>query len=414
MSIKILHFADAHIDMANFGKRNPDSGMPYRVEDFLKAFDTIVDYAIDHHVDMVIFAGDAYKDRTPVPTFQREWGKRVMRLSRAEIPTLLLVGNHDMSPAQGRAHTLQEFDTFSIPYIRVISRLEFLKPRDLFNVPVQVIGVPWISKARVETSQKNNGNTDVEDVNDEISSQLQWFLQDCLEKADPQLPVILTAHASVQGAKYGRERAVMLGKDLVLSRSLVCDPRIDYTALGHIHKPQDLNENAHPPVIYPGSIERVDMGEAADEKFFIVATIDRGHTEIEWVQLHGRKFIDRFLQLKGDEVNITQSILQALPDIESMHDAVVRLVLQYPEGLDAQIHMSDLVFLNDICFDFHLVKRPQLEARMRLGLDQNMASLSPLELLELFLKTKQYEPEQVNELLVLAKTVMESTNEELV
>ena len=80
-----------------------------RVMDFLKSLDEIVDTAIDEQVDLVIFAGDAYKDRNPQPTFQREWGKRMMRLSEAGIPTLLLIGNHDISPASGRAHTLQEF-----------------------------------------------------------------------------------------------------------------------------------------------------------------------------------------------------------------------------------------------------------------------------------------------------------------
>ena len=69
---------------------------------------------------------------------------------------------------------------------------------------------------------------------------------------DPALPVVLTAHASVQGAIYGGERSVMLGSDLVLPGSLVRDPRLDYVALGHIHKPQDLNEGGHHPVIYPG------------------------------------------------------------------------------------------------------------------------------------------------------------------
>ena len=93
--MKLLHFADAHIDMANYGRHDPETGLPLRVLDFLKSLDTIVDAAISEKVDMVIFAGDAYKDRSPAPTFQREWGKRIIRLSRAKIPTLLLVGNHD-------------------------------------------------------------------------------------------------------------------------------------------------------------------------------------------------------------------------------------------------------------------------------------------------------------------------------
>ena len=43
----ILHFADAHIDMAAHGRHDPDSGLPVRVLDYLRALDTIVDAAIE-------------------------------------------------------------------------------------------------------------------------------------------------------------------------------------------------------------------------------------------------------------------------------------------------------------------------------------------------------------------------------
>ena len=120
--VTLLHFADAHIDIANYGRHDPETGLPIRVMDFLRSLDEIVDAAIEEQVDLVLFAGDAYKDRNPAPTFQREWGMRMMRLSRAGIPTLLLVGNHDLSPALGRAHALAEFNTLEVPHLRVIDR----------------------------------------------------------------------------------------------------------------------------------------------------------------------------------------------------------------------------------------------------------------------------------------------------
>ena len=43
----ILHFADAHIDMANYGRHDPQTGLPLRVVDFLNSLDTIVQAAID-------------------------------------------------------------------------------------------------------------------------------------------------------------------------------------------------------------------------------------------------------------------------------------------------------------------------------------------------------------------------------
>ncbi|HNS63036.1 MAG TPA: metallophosphoesterase, partial [Anaerolineaceae bacterium] len=63
--LRILHFADTHIDIANHGRRDPETGLSLRVLDFLRALDTIVDTAIAEKVDLVLFAGDAYKDRTP-------------------------------------------------------------------------------------------------------------------------------------------------------------------------------------------------------------------------------------------------------------------------------------------------------------------------------------------------------------
>ncbi len=131
----------------------PSVGLPLRVLDFLKSLDTIVDTAIAEKVDLVLFAGDAYKDRNPAPTFQREWGQRVMRLSRAGIPTLLLVGNHDTSPALGRAHTLEPFNTLEVPNVLVLDHPGFsptcrsvgLTPagdRPAMDFPVRLNGQP--------------------------------------------------------------------------------------------------------------------------------------------------------------------------------------------------------------------------------------------------------------------------------
>ncbi len=104
--------------------------LPYRVVDFLKSLDRIIDAAIDERVDLVIFAGDAYKDRNPQPTFQRAWGERMMRLSRAGIATILLVGNHDIAPADHRAHTLQEYATLAVPHIFVADKMKVCGPRN--------------------------------------------------------------------------------------------------------------------------------------------------------------------------------------------------------------------------------------------------------------------------------------------
>ncbi|GAB1469874.1 exonuclease SbcCD subunit D [Chloroflexota bacterium] len=400
--MKLLHFADAHIDMANYGRHDPVTGLPLRVLDFLKSLDTIVDTAIERNVDLVIFAGDAYKDRSPAPTFQREWGKRIMRLSQAKIPTLLLVGNHDISPSIGRAHALQEFKTLQVPYVKVLDAPELLKPEDLWGLPLQVIAMPWVARSGLMAT---TGETDSTQAFSRIEENISELISGWVEECDPSMPIVLTAHASIEGAKFGGERLVMLGNDLVLTGSLVKNPKLNYVAMGHIHKPQDVNEGHQPPVVYPGSIERVDFGEAKEERFFVIADVEAGRdTEVEWIQLTGvRKFIDRRTSLTSGE-ETTNQLKQALPSPKEMSGAIIRLVVDYPREWDTLIDESALRKYAADAFEFHFVKRPQIESRARIDEGQGVSSLSPMDLLGQYFNAAK--AENAEELKKLAQEII--------
>jgi exonuclease SbcD len=403
--IKLLHFADAHIDIANYGRHDPETGLPIRVMDFLRSLDEIVDAAIAEQVDLVIFAGDAYKDRNPAPTFQREWGTRMMRLSRAGIPTLLLVGNHDLSPALGRAHALAEFNTLEVPHLQVLDRPAFLGPDDLEGLPLQILAIPWISRSGLMIHLDLEGG-DTAEIFSQLEDRLTELVHGWLERADETLPVVLTAHASVQGAKYGGERTVMLGRELVLPGSLVRDSRLDYVALGHIHKPQELNEGGHPPVIYPGSIERVDFGEAQDDKYYVIAHVARGETKVDWRQLNQiRPYIDRFIRLESQD-GVEAALLGALPAQEALAGAIVRLTIEYPRDWEPLIDDQALRAHAAPALEFHLIKRPQIETRIRLPDDQAIGSLTPLELLQTYWRATHTDPEEAEALRKLAQDVI--------
>jgi exonuclease SbcD len=225
------------------------------------------------------------------------------------------------------------------------------------------------------------------------------LVEDWVNEADRSLPLILTAHASVEGALFGAERMVMLGSDLVLPTSLVKDQRLDYVALGHIHKPQNLNEGYHPPVIYPGSIERIDFGEAMDDKFFVIADVACGETKVEWRKIDGtRLFIERRAILQSSE-NVTEFLTFNLPKQKEMADAIVKLTVEYPRELDVLIDESALRKYAECAFEFHLVKKPKVEARVRIPQGQAISSLSPLDLLtQYFDSAKVNEAEELREL----------------
>lgn len=409
--MKILHFADAHIDMANYGRHDPASGLPLRVLDFLRSLDEIITTAIHENVELVIFAGDAYRDRTPAPTYQREWGKRIIRLSKAGIRTLLLVGNHDVSPAAGRANAIQEFDTLDIPGVTVLASPRLLRPDEL-GLQAQVIALPWVMRSGLLAATDTNAG----EVYTEIETRLTELVGKWLGETDPTLPVILVAHASIQGAKYGSERSVMLGNDVVLSPGLVKDARIDYAALGHIHKAQNLNGPGpepgdatpfqHPPVIYPGSIERVDIGEAGDDKYFMIAEVAPGKTSIHWRKLaRVRPMVDCRITLESPE-GVTDKLMAALPPVEKIPGAIVRLVVDFPREWESLIDEPALRRYTSEAFEFHLIKHPQIEARIRLPADQAGSSLSPLELLEQYWRANHTDEAELVILQDMAKEII--------
>ena len=405
--IKLLHFADAHIDIARQGRHDPESGLPLRVLDFLQALDVIVDTAVAEQVDVVIFAGDAYRDRTPAPTYQREWGKRMLRLSQAGIYTILVVGNHDLSPATGRAHALQEYETLQVPNIRVISQPCLLKPADLNGLPLQVIGIPWVTRSGLMASGQMD-DKQAQDVGQELEMRIEQMLQGWLEQLDEQIAAVFTSHISIQGAVYGNERSVMLGRDLVLGASLVKDRRLDYVALGHIHKYQNLNEGKHPPVIYPGSIERVDFGEINDQKQFVIAEIEKGQpTRLRNFELPGRRFIDRALVLERPQ-DVMQQVMAALPPQSEMKDAIVRLTISYTRALENQIDEPTIRAYADQAFEFHLLRKPQMDARLRLPQDQAVMHMEPLELLDLYWKSMHGDQKENQKLIAIAGEIIQS------
>lgn len=394
--LRLLHFADVHIDIANYGRHDPETGLPLRIMDFLQSLDTLIDTAIQEKVDLVLFAGDTYKDRNPHPTFQREWGMRMMRLSKAKIPTLLLVGNHDVSPAIGRSHTLQEFNTFNIPFIFVADQVKLWTSTAL-GLPIQVISVPWISRSHLMSKIPRNTSDMLFALEKELNQQVETLL----DKIDPSLPVIILAHVSVQGAQYSSERTVMLGQDLILSKKLLTDPRIDYVALGHIHKHQSLNGDSHPPIIYPGSIERINFGEIADEKGFVLASIQKGKTEWNFRVLPTRRFFDFKIEIQSQD-HFMEEILNQLPPPEALEDAICRVQLKYPREWESLLDESRLEKHFERALKMQIQKHRHFRERVRLEIAPTNA-LNYEALLQAYWKLLDLEKEEQHALQTLAK-----------
>ncbi len=168
--IRVLHFADIHIGMENYGRIDPESGMNQRVLDFVSRLKEIVDYAIAHEADVVIFAGDAFKTRDPNPTYQRAFARQIMRLSKAGIPTVMLVGNHDIPLMEQRASSIDIFATLDVPNI-IVARTEKVHRIETKHGVLQVATVPWPQRSRL-MQQEEFRSRSIESLDEEMEKAL--------------------------------------------------------------------------------------------------------------------------------------------------------------------------------------------------------------------------------------------------
>ena len=185
--MKILHFADLHLGVETYGHLDPTTGLSTRMLDFLNALDQVVDYAIDNKVDLVLFCGDAYKSREPTQTQQREFARRISRLSASGIPVFLLIGNHDLPNAIGRATSTEIFDTLAVEKVYVSNRPE------VYSIPtnggtVQIVSLPWLRRSALLTKEDTK-NLTFEQINRKLQEALTGVIAAKAKSLTPRYPL---------------------------------------------------------------------------------------------------------------------------------------------------------------------------------------------------------------------------------
>lgn len=409
-AIRVLHFADIHIGMENYGKTDPQTGLSSRVVDFLRRMDTMIEMARERDVDLVIFAGDAFKTRAPNPTYQREFAHRIRDLSELA-PVVMLVGNHDLPPTQLKASSIEIYDTLRVPNVRVAADYEVFEVTTKRG-PVAVGTAPYPIRSRMLEDERTAGMTIAQ-----TDAMLQNILSDELERlaADADqyaMPRLLTGHFTVNGAVFGSERGIMLGRDIQVMLSSLADSRWDYVALGHIHKHQNLTKGQQgvPPVVYSGSMERIDFGEEGDPKGFCWVELARGETGWAFEALPARPFVTLTADLRRS-ANPTEQVLKLIKK-HQLDEAVVRLQLELSAETEARLNETTIRDELKQAGVFQMAAiRKQIEQPVRARLGGSPEGLTPVELLERYLISKEIPLDRREALMDAAQNIIESATE---
>ena len=406
--IRVLHFADAHVGMANFGKTDPQRGISSRIVDFLARLDDMIDFAETHEADLVIFAGDAFRTRSPNPTIQREFAVRVLRLSGLA-PTVLLAGNHDLPLNAAKASSIEIFDTLALAGIWVAQDYE-TRRISTRRGDVVVGAAPYPMRARLLAHEDMRGTIAEQDeaLKLALTEQLAMLAKQAQTLANDDAPKLLAGHFTLEGALWGSERGVMLGRDVAVGLDCVAAAGWDYVALGHIHQHQNMTHGQanKPPVVYSGSIERIDFGEEGAAKGFCWVELRRGQTDWRFVQLNARKLLTIEVDCR-DSLDPTQAVLAAL-DRHDLRDAVLRLRIDLTPESEALLNDGQIQRALRQAGVFQLAGlRKNIERNMRARLGKSAEELTPLQLLARYFESRDVDANRRDELLQIAREIVD-------
>ncbi|MDJ0731137.1 MAG: exonuclease subunit SbcD [Crocosphaera sp.] len=402
--ITVLHFSDIHLGSGfSHGKVNPKTGLNTRLEDFINCLSLCIDRAINEPVDLVLFGGDAFPDATPPPYIQEAFAAQFRRLADANIPTILLVGNHDQHSQGNGGASLCIYRTLAVPGFIVGDNLITHKISTK-NGEVQVITLPWLTRSSLLTKSKTEGLS-LDEINQLLIKALEPVLEEEIRKLDPNVPTILLGHLMVNRARFGAEQFLAVGRGFTIPISLLIRPEFDYVALGHVHKHQNLNPNNNPPVIYPGSIERVDFSEEKEDKGYIIINLKKGEVNWNFCSLPARPFLT--IKVDISQVDDPQAKLIKAIQKKTIENAVVRVNYQIRSE---QLELINNPVIHEALKAAHSYTiRPEIISQLsrsrlpELGIGK---SLDPIEALKTYLDNREDIKDIRDDMLEAAKLLL--------
>lgn len=334
--ISFIHVADVHFGVENYGQIDQETGIHSRLLDFYRAFNVCIDHALEKQVDFFLFVGDAYKTAHPTPTQQQLLLKSLLRLHKAGIPVILIIGNHDNPLSFGKSHSLDLFNELPVDGFYVVDTPKTIALPTAHGL-INIVGIPWPTRNSLALSTKHM-SSNAQEITAYISQAVAAIIASMASALDPTLPAVLASHLTVSSGIFsGSEKRAIYGTDPMLLPSQLAIEPFDYVALGHLHRHQNLNPESIPPVVYSGSIERVDFGERNEEKGFCLVKIHaKKKVEFTFVTVPTRPFI----QIEVTITNLAHATEEITEELKkhTLNGAIVKILYTVPA--DSRVYID--------------------------------------------------------------------------
>lgn len=327
--MRFMHIADVHLGYQQYGSKE-------RFNDFSHVFLHVTDQAIEQQVDFVLLAGDLFEKRTVDPLAMRVAIEGLEKLKKASIPVLAVEGNHERARYRDQYSWMDFLDAVGYLY--------------LLN--------PAIKKGHAVLEPHNGAGGAYVDLTGGVrvygikyygasTGKVFKLFADALDETDHSAVqfAILMSHAGLEG-QQPRFSGTLTHNDLASLRG-----KIHYLALGHLHKPYELDGW----IYNPGSLETCSMKETAwPERGYYLVDVQPGQRPNHRTQLIAppRRPFHR-LRLKVD----------ALTEPKALYDAVRKLIkrryaeIAHNPAPVIELTLSGVLPFNRFDLDLDYVKR---------------------------------------------------------
>lgn len=296
---------DVHIG-AIFGLGGPNkSGGNTRVDDYASTLNWIVDHTINSSAEIFIQTGDLFEVRNPTLEHMAIADAALKRLSKANIATFVIMGNHDYRRV-GSSYTssILSLSASELPNVKVLVDPKIVHFTSIKNESVNLLLLPY----RDRRLFPGKGNAEQSEVLDQV-------IKSMISSVKNKDPIIAVGHNFFYEGSYQEYG----GSEVMISPQAFVG--CDLAMMGHLHQARTLGGTTV-PCIYTGSMERTNFGDMNVKKTFVDYNITSKDLKI--VKTPVRELLDFIIDLSDSDFSNISSNLDAEISKQNISNKIVR------------------------------------------------------------------------------------------
>lgn len=313
--MKFIHISDLHL-----GKRVYEFSMMEEQRDILEK---ILNVADNERVEAVLISGDVYDRQVPSAEAVQLFDWFLTALAGRGLFVFVISGNHDSAERLSFGAKLMETRRVYIAPVFAGKIAPVTLTDDYGEISIYLL--PFLKPAYVRRFYPEEEIADYEDA-------LRMVME--RTEVDTAKRNVLLAHQFVTGAQRSESEEISVGGlDNVSAENFAV---FDYTALGHIHKPQSAGA---PHIRYCGTPLKYSFSETGHEKSATVVELkEKGKVDIRTIRLEPLRDLR---EIKGSYEELTDKrnwentrtedyLHVTLTDEEDVPEAIRKLRVIYP------------------------------------------------------------------------------------